>query len=265
MPQVRRDGMPDWPQAPGVRAVHWRDIGDALAQGASDFAQAPVYGLFFGAVFALGGLLVVALLSLIVAPWMILPLMLGFPLIGPFAATGLYEVSRRLGVDAPLGWRQVLIAVFAQREREMGFMAFLVMLFFWVWIYLARILIALFFGFAMPDTLSGFAVALFTTQTGILFLITGSAVGSVLALGLFSATVVAIPLLIDSEVDFVTAIATSFRVVMLSPLVMLGWGLIVTILSVVAMVPAFLGLLVILPVLGHATWHIYTRAVVADR
>ena len=101
-----------------------------------------------------------------------------------------------------------------------------------------------------------------TTPEGWLFLAIGHVVGAALALVLFSITVVAIPFLLDREADFVTAMITSVRVVLASPLVMLGWGIVVTLAVLAACVPFFLGLLVVLPVLGHATWHLYRRAVV---
>lgn len=245
------------PKPPAIRTIGWGEIGGALRAGVHDFVRAPLYGLFFGAIFALGGLAILAFLSVFNMPWMILPIMIGFPLIGPFVAAGLYEVSRRLSAGQPLSWKAVLFTVFAQRERQMGWMAFVVLFIFWIWVYQVRILIALFMGFSAPSTLTGFVNVVLTTQNGLTFLIVGTLVGAVLALVLFSSTVIAMPLLLDSELDFVTAVITSFKTVAQNPVPMLGWGLIVTALSLIAMAPAFLGLLIVLPVLGHATWHLY--------
>lgn len=250
------------PKAPELRPLNWSDILAALTAGLNDFLRAPLYGLFFGAVYAIGGLTIVLLLNAYHAPWMILPIMIGFPLIGPFVATGVYEVSRRLETGAPLSWRAVLLTVFHQRERQMGWMAFVILFVFWMWLYLVRLLLALFMGFNTPSTLDGFIHAVLTTQSGLAFLAVGTVVGAVLALFLFSATVVSMPLLLDSELDFVTAMITSFRAVSGSALPMLGWGVVVTVLTLLAMAPAFLGLVVVLPVLGHATWHLYRRATV---
>ncbi|MCB9993061.1 MAG: DUF2189 domain-containing protein [Hyphomicrobiaceae bacterium] len=245
------------PRAPQIKSISFAEIGASLRAGWRDFLKAPAYGLFFGAIFAAGGLFIVWVLSQTDQLWMVIPVMIGFPLIGPFIATGLYEISRRLQKGEPLSWRAVLVTVFNQRERQMGWMAFVVLFDFWVWIYLVRILLALFMGFNTPSTLEGFLNVVLSTSEGLTFLAVGTLVGAVLALFLFSITVVAMPLLLDTELDFVTAMITSVRSVTRNPAPMLFWGLVVTILSVLAMVPAFLGLLVILPVLGHATWHLY--------
>ena len=248
------------PRAPKLRAIGFNDIGTALRRGLSDFARAPAYGLFFGGVFAAGGIAIYMLLTIYNAPWMIIPIGIGFPLIGPFIASGLYEVSRRLSVGAPLSWKAVLITVFHQRERQMGWMAFVVLFIFWIWLYQARLLLALFMGFSAPSSLEKFLQVVLSTQSGLLFLAVGTLVGLVLALVLFSTTVFVMPMLLDTDIDFVTAMITSVRAVTASPVVMMTWGVIVTGLTIIALAPVFLGLLVLLPVLGHATWHLYTLA-----
>ncbi len=248
------------PKAPKVVAVSWGTISESLGKGLSDFRRAPKYGLFFGAFFAAGGLAILAFLNIFESVWMILPIMIGFPLIGPFAATGIYEVSHRLATNEPLSWKAVLLTVFAQRERQTTWIAFSVLFIFWVWVYLVRVLIAVFMGFSAPSTIAGFIDVVLTTQNGMMFLIVGTLIGAVLALFLFSATVIAMPLLLDTELDFVTAMITSFQTVTKSPVPMLGWGVIITLLAMIAMVPMFLGLIIVFPILGHATWHLYKAA-----
>lgn len=248
------------PRVPRLRAVRWDDIFEALRLGLRDFAQAPLYGLFFGAVFALGGIAIYLALMVFDAAWMIVFIAIGFPLIGPFVAAGLYEVSRRLSKGEALSWRAVLFTVFRQRERQMGWMAFVVLFIFWVWVYQVRILIALLMGLSASSNLERFLTTVVTTQSGLVFLVVGSLVGLVLALVLFSTTVFAMPMLLEREIDFVSAMIASVQAVLRSPLPMLGWGVVVTALTLVALAPLFLGLLVILPVLGHATWHLYARA-----
>ena len=246
---------------PDVQKLGFGDLVWALLCGLEDFRRAPLFGLFFGGVFVLGGLLAVALLSAFGELWLIIPIGIGFPLVGPFAAAGLYEISRRLERGEPLTWRGVLIFVFRQREGQMAWMAFVVLFVFWIWLYQIRILIALFLGFKSPSTLEGFMHVVATTQEGLMFLVVGTLVGAVLALILFSITVIAMPLLIDSQRDFVTAMITSVKTVTRNPGVMIAWGIVVTVLAVIALAPAFIGLLVIFPVLGHATWHLYRRAI----
>lgn len=248
------------PRAPKLRPVGFDDIFEALRLGLRDAVRAPLYGLFFGGVFALGGIAIYALLTAYDAAWMIILIGVGFPLIGPFVAAGLYEVSRRLASNAPLSWKAVLITVFRQRERQMGWMAFVVLFIFWVWLYQARILLAIFMGFSASTNLDRFLGLVVSTPGGLAFLGVGTMVGLVLALVLFSTTVFAMPMLLDTEIDFVTAMITSVKAVLASPLPMLGWGVVITAATIVAMAPFFLGLLLILPVLGHATWHLYALA-----
>lgn len=246
--------------APKLRAVGMQDIAAALRLGMRDAVRAPLYGLFFGGVFAAGGIAIYALLATYNAPWMIIPIALGFPLIGPFAAAGLYEVSRRLEAKESLTWKSILVTVFHQRERQLGWMAFVVLFVLWVWLYQVRILLALLMGFSAPSSLGKFAQVVVTTQSGLTFLAVGTLVGLVLALVLFSLTAFAMPMLLDTELDFVTAMLASVRGVLASPVTMLGWGIVVTTVTIVSMVPFFLGLVVAVPVLGHATWHLYSLA-----
>ncbi|WP_425358800.1 DUF2189 domain-containing protein [Aquibium carbonis] len=249
------------PSMPRVNALTVADLRECLMLGLSDFARAPLYGLFFGGVFAAAGIAIVLGLTAWDMPWMIYPFAIGFPLIGPFAAAGLYEVSRRLEIGRPLDRAQVLSVIWAQRRREISWMAFVMLFVFWMWMYQIRLLIALFLGRMSFSTLEKFATIVFTTQQGWIFLAVGHVVGAALSLILFSITVVSIPLLMERQIDFVTAMITSVKAVIASPGPMLGWGVFVTIAMLVACAPFFLGLLIVLPVLGHATWHIYRRAV----
>ena len=249
------------PAMPEVNTMTVDDLKAALNQGLSDFARAPLYGIFFGGVFALAGILIVLAVARWHMSWMVYPIAIGFPLIGPFAAVGLYEVSRRLANGEPLSWGSVLGFVWRQRFRELSWMAFVMLFIFWIWMYQIRLLIAIVLGRMSFSTLDRFLEIVFTTPTGWLFLAIGHVVGAVLAMILFSVTVISIPLLMERELDIVTAMITSFKAVLANPPVMLGWGIIVTLAVLLASVPLFLGHLVVLPVLGHATWHLYKKTV----
>ena len=248
---------------PKMRINHldMKDVRAALADGFADFRRYPVFGLFFGGIYALGGLFIVVVLSLYHLPWMIIPVAIGFPLIGPFVAVGLYEISRRHERGEPISWRGILTEVFRQRERQLSWMAFVVLFVFWIWIYQVRLLLALFLGFKIPASLAAFATIVTTTPEGMLFLLVGTIVGGVIATVLFSLTVISMPLLLDQEIDFVTAMLTSIRTVIENPMAMLTFGLVVAATAVISMLPLFAGLFVALPVLGHATWHLYRRAI----
>ncbi len=256
--EPRKSGLPE------VRPIQFHDLRDILALGWSDFRRAPQFGIFFGAVYAIGGIILVASVIRFDMAWLAYPLIIGFALIGPFIATGLYETSRKLENQDPLTWGGILAAVWEQHRRELGWMAFVTLFIFWVWMYQVRTLVAVFFGSQGFATFDGFLDVLFTTSNGITFLVVGHLVGAVISLVLFTLTVVSCPLLLEREVDFVTALITSIRAVAASPIVMLGWGAFVVVAVIVSALPAFLGLLVVLPVLGHATWHLYKRAVVAE-
>jgi uncharacterized membrane protein len=247
-----------------INRLSMEDVRSALADGWSDFRTYPAYGLFFGAIYALGGVFIAIMLAYYHLPWMIIPVAIGFPLIGPFIAVGLYEISRRHRLGEPIGWKAILAEVFRQRERQLSWMAFVVLFIFWIWIYQVRLLMALFLGFRIPATLEAFGNVVLTTPEGLLFLAVGTVVGAVLATILFTATVISMPLLLDHDVDFVTAMLTSMRTVIENPGPMLAFGLIVAALAITALIPFFLGLLLVLPVLGHTTWHLYRRAISAS-
>ncbi|UUX50643.1 DUF2189 domain-containing protein [Nisaea acidiphila] len=244
-----------------VRAATFADIGAALSAGWGDFLATARFGLFFGAFFAFGGIGILAMAWALDLSYLAYPTAVGFSLIGPFAAVGLYEVSRRHGAAQHLVWRDILGVIFAQRRRELGWMAFVTMFMLIMWMYQVRVLLAIFLGFQSFTSFEGFLQVIFTTFDGLMFLGLGHIFGSVLALILYSATVISFPLLLEQEHDFITAMITSFKAVTMSPVVMIGWAAVIGFTLYISMIPAFLGLIVTLPVLGHATWHLYKRLI----
>jgi uncharacterized membrane protein len=247
--------------APVIRPIAWSDVVAALRAGLEDFRAAPALGAFFGGFYALGGLAVVACLAWLGLVYLAYPLAAGYALVGPFAAAGLYEVSRRRETGTAPTWRGVLGAIRREGGGELAWMAFVGIFILIVWIYQVRLLLALFLGFNLPPTLSGFVTQVLTTPEGLMFLALGHVVGAGLSLLTFCLTVVACPLLLDRDHDFITAMIASVRAVIRNPLPMLGYAFTVAALLVVGMLPAFLGLVVVLPILGHATWHLYRRVI----
>ena len=245
---------------PVVRPVAATDIAEALAEGLRDFQALPLYGLCFGALYAAGGIAIVLCLTAFGVVYLAYPLAAGFALIGPFVAIGLYEVSRRREMGEPVSFGAIWTTV--RSRNEIGWMAFVVLFVFVMWMYQVRLLIALILGLhASFSNFHEFINVVLTTTDGLMFLAIGNAVGALLSLILFSLTVVSFPLLLDREVDFVTAMVTSVRAVVTSPGPMIGWAAVIVMLLIVSALPYFLGLIVTLPVLGHATWHLYRRLV----
>lgn len=246
---------------PVVRQIKPRDVSEAVVAGIRDFQSAPLYGLLFGGFYALGGLIMVMSATSLGLPWLAYPLAAGFMLIAPFVATGLYEVSRRREAGQELSLSGVLGVVWAQKGRELSWMAFVTLFVMIMWLYQVRLLLALFLGFQSFSSVEEFIRVVLTTNEGLMFLLVGHIVGAILAAILFSLTVVSFPLLLERDVDFVTAMITSVRAVAANPMVMLGWAAVIVALTAISLAPFFLGLLVTLPVLGHATWHLYRRLV----
>jgi uncharacterized membrane protein len=243
---------------PVVRKIGLSDLQFAFAQGVRDFARAPVFGLMIAGLFTLGGIIIYLQLTLWESSWMILPLAVGFPLLGPFVVVGLYEVSHQLEDGNTPNWSGVLGRIFTQRNRQIPSIAFIVTFFFGIWFYLAHLVFALFFGLSAMTNISN-SYSILWSQQGLIMLAVGSLVGGALSFVLFSISVVSFPLLVDREIDFVTGMIASFSVVLQNFWVMILWAALIGFLTVVAMAPLFLGLLVVLPILGHATWHLYRR------
>lgn len=252
-----------WPE---VKPLASRDILESLAAGTSDFRAAPGYGLFFGGFYAVGGWLLIILLKYFNLPYLVYPMAMGFVLVAPFVATGLYDVSRRLERGETLSWRNVLGSVWGASGRDMGWMALVTAFTLIIWMDIAALLFFGFFGasgFTTPDP-AGLVREILTTPSGWLFLAIGNVVGAAIALAVFSFSVVSFPMLYDREVDFVTAMVTSVRTVLCNPAAMIAWALMIAFLVGISLLSGFLGLFVTLPVLGHSTYHLYRRAVGAQ-
>jgi uncharacterized membrane protein len=242
---------------PAIGRVTVRELFAALRAGARDFGAAPAYGVFFSTFYVAVGLG----LTLIGAGTFVwtLVLALGFPLVAPFAAVGLYEVSRRLEAGERLDWGGVLGVVAREKDRQIPWIGAILVFVFLFWSFFAHMLFALFMGLSTLTNISTSWEALLT-PTGLTMMAAQVAVGGAVAFLVFSLTVVSLPLLVEREVDFVTAMLLSMRTVARNMPVMLLWAAIIAALLFAGMAPYFLGLFVVLPILGHATWHLYRRA-----
>ena len=245
---------------PDVLPLAGSDLVEILAAGVNDLRAGGCYSLFFGTFYGVGGLILLVLARFYNVPYLIYPLAMGFVLIAPFMATGLYDISRRLENGEALSWAGVLGSIRFAAGRDLRWMALITSFTFVIWMDIAALLT---FGF-LSGEMTGFKdllTQIFTTPSGLLFLAVGNTVGALIALVVFSFSAVSFPMLYDRDVDFVTAMVSSIRLVLKNPVVMLSWGAIIGVLTVISILSAFLGLIVTLPVLGHATWHLYRRGI----
>lgn len=246
---------------PEPRTISFSAVSSALRAGLADFLRAPFYGVIFSAIYVIGGMILYAIFAASAAEWWFIPIAVGFPILAPFAATGLYEVSRRLETGEPLGLGSIFGVVFAQKDRQVPSMAMFILLVFMFWVFMAHTIFALFFGL-QPIAESTWSMLL--SNNGLLMLLVGGAIGGIMAALFYALTVVSLPLLLDREVDFITAMITSFSCVTKNLGVMIGWAAIIAAALFVGMIPLFLGLFVVLPVFGHATWHLYRHLLPRD-
>jgi uncharacterized membrane protein len=242
---------------PDIGRVTVPELLAALRAGARDFRDAPAFGVFFATFYVAVGL-GLTLLGASTFIWTLV-LALGFPLVAPFAAVGLYEVSRRLEAGEPLVWGDILGVVVREKDRQIPWIGAILVIVFMFWSFFAHMLFALFMGLSTLTNISSSWEALLT-PAGLTMLAVQVAVGGAVAFLVFSLTVVSLPLLLDREVDFVSAMLLSMRTVAANLAVMLLWAAIIAGLVFAGMLPYFLGLFVVLPILGHATWHLYRRA-----
>lgn len=241
---------------PEIGRLTFHELWTSLKAGLWDFRQAPLYGLFFAAFYAVTGNILIRL-GAGTFLWT-LALALGFPLVAPFAAVGFYEISRRLEAEESLRWREILGVVWRERSRQLPWIGLVLTLIFLFWSFFAHMTVALFLGISSVGNMS--LNAFLATTDGRLLITAQVCVGGAVAFLTYGLTAVSLPLLVEKEFDFVTAMLISLRTVNRNRAVLGLWALFIAVTLFLAMLPSFLGLFVVLPILGHATWHIYRRA-----
>ncbi|MPZ39349.1 MAG: DUF2189 domain-containing protein [Rhizobiales bacterium] len=249
---------------PRVRAITPRDLIDALAKGWDDFTAMPTHALFVTLIYPIAGLIIALAMSGANLLWLVYPIAAGFALMGPVAAVGLYELSRRREQGLDTGWSHAFGLLQADSFRSIAALGLVLLALFAIWIGVAQTIYWYYFGYAVPSSVDAFARQVLTTDAGHRMILIGNAVGFVFALVAFVISVVAFPLLIDRHIGAAAAAATSVKAVLRNPLTMALWALIVAAALLLGSLPFFVGLAVVIPVLGHATWHLYRKVVVPD-
>lgn len=243
------------PMHPAVRRIGASDLMQALTRGYNDFSAMPSHAVFLCVIYPLLGLLLIAT-TLGYSMSLAFPLAAGFALIGPLAAIGLYELSRRreAGLDCSAG--HVLDVLHSPSLAAIVALGILLMTIFLIWLAVAEAIYVANFGYGPPTSVPQFVDELFNTSAG-WNLIMGTGVGFLFAVLTLTISAVSFPLLLDRDVRAAVALLTSIRVVATNPVTMALWGLMVAALLVIGSVAFFLGLTVVIPLLGHATWHLY--------
>jgi uncharacterized membrane protein len=249
---------------PVVRKIGVGDIWDALAQGLDDFRAMPSHLLFLGLVYPICGMVLAYVTSQQNVLQLLFPLASGFALVGPFAAIGLYEMSRRRELGLDTSWRHAFEVIRSPSIPSIIVLGLALVAIFALWLAAAQVLYALLFGPVPPASYSDFLADILSSSRGWALILIGCFIGFCFAIVSFSISVVAFPLLLDRDVGVAAAVGASVKTVIANPVTMALWGLTVTALLLIGSLPLFLGLVVVMPVLGHATWHMYRKAILRD-
>ena len=249
------------PAQPVIRRIGIADLQEALAKGIDDFYAMPTHAMFLCVIYPIVGLFLARLaFGYSILP-LLYPLASGFALVGPVAALGLYELSRRREAGLPTSAVRAFDVLGSSSIGAITALALLLLTIFVIWVALANAIYIATFGYATPTSIENFVNEVLTTRAGWMLILVGNLVGLLFAILVLSISVVSFPLLLDRDVGAAVALLTSIRVVARNPFTMMLWGLIVAALLVVGSLPLFLGLTIIVPILGHATWHLYRRVV----
>ena len=246
---------------PVIHKIGVADLKDVLVKGLADFNAMPTHLVFFALIYPIVTIIFARTAAGYDVLPLIFPLLAGYALIGPVVAVGMYELSRRreLGLDIS---RMKAFHVLRRRAiRPISVLGLLLMVIYLAWLLVAMSLWEKIFGTVAPESIGEFATQVFLTAEGWELIIVGTGVGFLFAVVVFTVSVVSFPMLLDRDVGLTTAVVTSFRAVLANPVIMALWGLIVAYIMLIASLPFFIGLGVALPVLGHATWHLYRKVV----
>ena len=246
---------------PAIRRITVADLGDVLAKGLDDFAACRSDVIFLCVIYPLAGFVLAwSMFNYDVVP-LLFPLASGFALVGPVAAVGLYEMSRRREQGATVSWGDAFGVLATPAFGAILVLGLILLGIFLLWLITAYTIYQVTMGQEGIASLGAFYRDVFTTGKGGVLIVVGVGIGFLFALLVLAISVVSFPMLLDRDVGLHTAVATSVRAVLANPVPMAAWGVIVAGGLMIGSLPLLLGLIVVMPVLGHATWHLYRKVV----
>ncbi len=249
------------PVHPAVHTISIADLQDVLVKGRDDFMAKPSHLLLLAFIYPIVGFFMAAFTFGYDMLPLLFPLVSGFALIGPLAAVGLYEMSRGREQGLDIGWMHAFEVFKSQAILSIILLGVLQMLIYFAWLGAALVIYKITLGAFIPTSISGFFEQVFTTGAGWALIIFGCGTGFMFAALVLAVSAVSFPMLVDRDVGPMVAVQTSIRAVSANPVTMAIWGLIVVIMLVIGSLPFFVGLAVVMPILGHATWHLYRKLV----
>jgi uncharacterized membrane protein len=247
---------------PQTRSLSMRDLRTALRKGWEDLAALRSDVMFACMLYPLMGAVLLGLAVQGSMTHLLFPVLSGFALVGPVAGLGLYELSRRREAGLEVGWASMFDVIRSPRFPRIVMLALFNGVIFMAWLLLADAIHAATLGPDRPESLMSLLNEAVSTPAGWAMIVVGTGVGFLLAAAVLAVSVVSFPLLLDRDVSLPVAVTTSVRVALENPGVIAAWGLIVAVGLAAGILPLLVGLVVVLPVLGHATWHLYRAAVV---
>ena len=247
-----------------IRKIEIKDIREALEEGLNDFWAMPSHAAFLGLVYPLCGMVLAYAPSYQNALQLLFPLASGFALVGPFAAVGLYEMSRRRELGLEISWKYAFNVLRSPSIPSIAALGALLLTIFAAWIISSQWLYTALYGPTPPVAFVDFLQQVASTERGWLLISAGCFIGFCFASVTLAVSVVSFPVLLDRDAGALTAVATSIKTVLKNPVPMALWGLIVAAALLIGSLPFFIGLTLVVPVLAHATWHLYRKVTVRD-
>ena len=244
-----------------VRKIGVQDLWQSLKEGYEDFNAKPSFGVFLVVIYPLTAMLLTLFLLGDNPLYLAFPMVAGLTLVGPIISVALFEMSRHREQGLEVSWRSSFDFIHSASFAPIVALSIVMMLLYVAWIFMAQFLYFGRFGAQPPGTMAEFIDLLFTTQQGAGLIFYGNLLGFLFAFVALSISVVGFPLLLDRPTTSFTAISTSLRAVTTNLYVLAVWGVIVVVLLAAGSVLFLIGLAVVLPVLGHATWHLYRKLV----